>query len=133
MCCVRPGPMPEYGDWLEPFSGSAPPMASPRRSFPANGLVSVVRRFMESASAGGIVLMIAAALAMLIANSPFAPSYFDTLHSYVGGLSILHWINDGLMAIFFLFVGLEIKREIGRAHVCNPVTNAQLVCSLLLE
>src|SRR3546814_7330797 len=68
MCCVRPGPMPEYGDWLEPFSGSAPPMASPRRSFPANGLVSVVRRFMESASAGGIVLMIAAALAMLIAN-----------------------------------------------------------------
>src|SRR3546814_4471337 len=96
MCCVRPGPMPEYGDWLEPFSGSAPPMASPRRSFPANGLVSVVRRFMESASAGGIVLMIAAALAMLIANSPFAPSYFDTLHSYVGGLSILHWINDGL-------------------------------------
>src|SRR3546814_229837 len=67
---------------------------------------------MESASAGGIVLMIAAALAMLIANSPFAPSYFDTLHSYVGGLSILHWINDGLMAIFFLFVGLEIKREL---------------------
>src|SRR3546814_11164093 len=35
---------------------------------------------------------------MLIANSPIAPSYFDTLHSYVGGLSILHWINDGLMA-----------------------------------
>ncbi len=56
--------------------------------------------------------MIAAALAMLIANSPFAQSYFDTLHSYVGGLSILHWINDGLMAIFFLFVGLEIKREL---------------------
>lgn len=83
------------------------------RSFSSNvGLVSAVRRFMESASAGGIVLMIAALLAMLIANSPVSETYFDTLHSYVGGLSILHWINDGLMAIFFLFVGLEIKREL---------------------
>lgn len=87
-------------------------MAPLRPSSPANGLVSVLRSFMGSASSGGIVLMIAAALAMLIANSPFAQSYFDTLHRYVGGLSILHWINDGLMAIFFLFVGLEIKREL---------------------
>lgn len=87
-------------------------MASSRPTSSANGLVSALRHFMESASAGGIVLMIAALLAMLIANSPFAQNYFDTLHSYVGGLSILHWINDGLMAIFFLFVGLEIKREL---------------------
>ena len=77
-----------------------------------SGLVSVLRRFIESASAGGIVLMVAALLAMAIANSPFSAAYFDTLHIYVGGLSVLHWINDGLMAIFFLFVGLEIKREL---------------------
>jgi len=56
--------------------------------------------------------MVAAALAMLIANSPASDLYFATLNSYVGGLSVLHWINDALMAIFFLFVGLEIKREL---------------------
>jgi NhaA family Na+:H+ antiporter len=79
---------------------------------PKAGFVSVLRKFLESAAAGGIVLMAAAALAMLVANSPLAAAYFGALHAYVGGLSILHWINDGLMAVFFLFVGLEIKREL---------------------
>ncbi|WBX82867.1 MULTISPECIES: Na+/H+ antiporter NhaA [Sphingomonadales] len=111
VCCVRPGAMPEYGEWLKPFSGSIFSVASSRSSS-RSGLGPVLRRFIESASAGGIVLMVAALLAMMIANSPFSAAYFDTLHNYVGGLSILHWINDGLMAIFFLFVGLEIKREL---------------------
>ena len=56
--------------------------------------------------------MAAAALALIVANSPLAGAYADTLHAYVGGLSVLHWINDGLMAVFFLMVGLEIKREV---------------------
>ena len=112
MCCVRPGATPEYGEWLKPFSGSMVSVASSHSSLSKAGLVSVLRRFLENASAGGIVLMVAAALAMLIANTAFSAIYFDTLHRYVGGLSILHWINDGLMAIFFLFVGLEIKREL---------------------
>src|SRR4051812_18763319 len=60
--------------------------------------------------------MIAAALALLIANSPFRQSYFDALHVYVGGLTILHWIDDALMALFFLLVGLEIKRELLKGH-----------------
>jgi NhaA family Na+:H+ antiporter len=55
--------------------------------------------------------MLAAALALLIANSTFAPYYFKALHVEVAGLTLIHWINDGLMAIFFLLVGLEIKRE----------------------
>ena len=55
--------------------------------------------------------MFVAALALLIANSPAAPVYFGMLKTYVAGLSILHWINDALMAVFFLLVGLEIKRE----------------------
>jgi NhaA family Na+:H+ antiporter len=72
---------------------------------------TVLRRFLRSEAAGGIVLMGVAALALVVANSPLAEAYFDGLHAYVGGLSVLHWINDGLMAVFFLLVGLEIKRE----------------------
>jgi NhaA family Na+:H+ antiporter len=72
---------------------------------------SVFRGFLESESAGGIVLMVAAALALIVANSPLSVAYFHTLHVYLGPLSVEHWINDGLMAVFFLLVGLEIKRE----------------------
>jgi NhaA family Na+:H+ antiporter len=71
----------------------------------------MLRRFLNNEAAGGIVLMATAALALIVANSPLADGYFDALHAYVGGLSVLHWINDGLMALFFLLVGLEIKRE----------------------
>jgi NhaA family Na+:H+ antiporter len=56
--------------------------------------------------------MVAAALAMLLANSPLAPAYFSALHADLAGLSILHWINHALMAVFFLLIGLEIKREL---------------------
>lgn len=72
---------------------------------------SVLREFLDSEAAGGILLMGAAALALFVANSPLAGSYFQILHAPLGGLDVLHWINDGLMALFFLFVGLEIKRE----------------------
>jgi NhaA family Na+:H+ antiporter len=76
-----------------------------------NSLTKTILAFLHSEAAGGIVLMGAAALALLIANSPLAPAYFGILKTYVGGLSLLHWINDALMAVFFLLVGLEIKRE----------------------
>lgn len=70
-----------------------------------------IRHFLKSEAAGGIILMGVAFLAIVIANSPLAPVYFSTLGRYIGGLSVLHWINDALMAVFFLLVGLEIKRE----------------------
>ncbi|MBN9218260.1 MAG: Na+/H+ antiporter NhaA [Mesorhizobium sp.] len=73
--------------------------------------VSVFREFLDSEAAGGIILMVAAALALIVANSPLAETYFSVLHAYVGPLSVSHWVNDGLMAVFFLLVGLEIKRE----------------------
>ena len=73
--------------------------------------VSVFREFLDSEAAGGIVLMVAAALALIVANSPLSGTYFSVLHAYLGPLSVSHWINDGLMAVFFLLVGLEIKRE----------------------
>ncbi len=68
----------------------------------------------------GIVLLAAAAAALIIANSPFERIYFETLQSHVPlGIaplvldkSLLHWVNDGLMVIFFFLVGLEIKREV---------------------
>lgn len=66
----------------------------------------------DNPAAGGLLLMLAAALALGVANSPIAPMYFGALASYAGPLSVGHWINDGLMAMFFLFVGLEIKREV---------------------
>jgi len=81
---------------------------------------SALRQFLSSEAAGGILLMAAAALAMIIANSPLGHNYHDLLHSPVspalteklGPMTAHLWINDGLMAIFFLYVGLEIKREL---------------------
>ena len=73
---------------------------------------SVFREFLDSEASGGIILMAAAALALIVANSPLAPTYFAALKAYVGPLSVSHWINDALMAVFFLLVGLEIKREV---------------------
>ncbi|MEW6121946.1 MAG: Na+/H+ antiporter NhaA [Pseudomonadota bacterium] len=72
---------------------------------------SMLRAFLQNESAGGLVLMAAALAAILLANSPLAPAYFATLRAYVGPLSVEHWVNDALMALFFLLVGLEIKRE----------------------
>jgi len=72
---------------------------------------SILREFLDGEAAGGIILMVAAALALIVANSPLAATYFAVLHAYLGPLSVSHWINDGLMAVFFLLVGLEIKRE----------------------
>lgn len=74
--------------------------------------IALVTEFMKNEAAGGFILMAAAALALIVANSSFSELYFESLHAYVGGMSVLHWINDGLMVVFFLLVGLEIKREI---------------------
>lgn len=81
---------------------------------------AALRDFLKQESAGGIVLICAALLALVAANSFAASAYFATLHLpvsvAVGSLSIdkplLLWINDGLMAVFFFLVALEVKREI---------------------
>ena len=77
---------------------------------------SALREFLRSEAAGGILLMAAAAAAMIVANSPLGHFYHEFFHHPIGpeltpklGPMTLHlWINDGLMAIFFLLVGLEI-------------------------
>ena len=75
--------------------------------------------FFKLEAASGILLLISAILALIVSNSDLASLYFETLNKYlfIGinnfglKLSVLHWINDALMAIFFFFVTLEIKRE----------------------
>lgn len=72
----------------------------------------MIRDFFKMESAGGVLLVIAAAIAMVIANSAMGEGYQAFLHTYVFGMSVSHWINDGLMAVFFLLIGLEVKREL---------------------
>ena len=80
---------------------------------------SALRHFLASEAAGGILLMAAAGLALLVANGGFYDAYHEFMHAETGpvlspklGPMTVHlWINDGLMALFFLLVGLEIKRE----------------------
>ena len=68
-------------------------------------------RFFRSEPAAAIVLLCAAVAALIVANSPLSQSYEEILGTYVLGISVHHWINDALMAVFFLLVGMEIKQE----------------------
>lgn len=95
-------------------------MGSSMAATARRGAPSALRAFMKSEAAGGIVLIAAAALAMIAANLPgLSQDYFHLLHAETGpvispkyGPMTVHlWINDALMAVFFLLVGLEIKRE----------------------
>jgi Na+:H+ antiporter, NhaA family len=96
-------------------------------TIPVRNARSALRAFLRSEAAGGIILMAVAALAMLVANSPLADSYFHIIHAVTGpeltpklGPMTVHlWINDGLMAIFFMLVGLEIKREFVDGHLAS--------------
>ncbi|WP_407529286.1 Na+/H+ antiporter NhaA [Methylobacterium oryzisoli] len=74
--------------------------------------LSALRSLLSSSAGGGVVLMGSAVLALIVANGPLGGLYAHALHAQIGPLSLLHWINDALMAVFFLLVGLEIKREI---------------------
>ncbi len=88
-----------------------------------------VRNFLRIEAAGGVLLLIATIVALVWANSPWSETYQDILHTHitieVGDLihldeSVLHWINDALMAIFFFVVGLEIKRELVVGELRDP-------------
>ena len=87
---------------------------------PIEKLTYPIQEFLHQQASGGILLIIATVIALAWANSPFAESYHHLWHTYVkvdlGGVglnySLHHWINDGLMVIFFFVVGLEIKREL---------------------
>ena len=92
-----------------------------------NYLSKPFRWFFKLEAASGLVLLFAAVIALVISNSNFSDLYFSTLEKYlfIGindfglKLSVLHWINDALMAIFFFFVTLEIKREFLQGELSN--------------
>lgn len=75
-------------------------------------LSETFKRFFGSEKAGGIILIVCTAVSLVIANSAIGDDYRAVWHVEIAGLSLEHWINDGLMAIFFLFIGLELEREL---------------------
>ena len=93
-----------------------------------NYLTAPFKWFFKLAAASGLILLIAAVIALLISNSIFGDIYFKLLNihfpigfkSFVLDLSVLHWINDVLMAIFFFVVTLEIKREFIQGELSKP-------------
>jgi len=76
--------------------------------------------FFHSEKSGGIVLVLCTALSLIITNSTWGEGYLDFWNMNVAGHSLSHWINDGLMAIFFLLIGLELEREIYIGELSNP-------------
>ena len=75
-------------------------------------LSKTFRNFFDSKKSGGVLLIICTALSLAVTNSAAGEEYTRLWHAYVGGLSLEHWINDALMAVFFLFIGLELEREL---------------------
>jgi NhaA family Na+:H+ antiporter len=75
-------------------------------------LTETFSRFAKSEQFGGVLLLGCTVVSLALANSPLSAAYIDAWHVKLGPLSIEHWINDALMAVFFLFIGLELEREL---------------------
>ena len=82
-------------------------------------LSNTFRDFFDSEKASGIVLIVCTALSLVITNSAAGESYLGLWHASAGGLSVEHWVNDGLMAVFFLLIGLELERELYNGELSN--------------
>lgn len=104
-------------------------MNSTDKKQPINYIINPISRFIQKETTGGIVLFGATILALILANSPLSDAYHHFFHNTIGisineksflDLSLHHWINDGLMAVFFFVVGLELKREIVGGELSNP-------------
>lgn len=88
-------------------------------------LTKTFKSFFESEKAGGILLLCVTILSLYLANSPIQTEYIQIWSTEVGHHSITHWINDGLMTIFFLLIGLELEREIYQGEL-SSIKNAAL-------
>jgi NhaA family Na+:H+ antiporter len=88
-------------------------------------LTKTFKAFFESEKAGGLLLLFVTILSLCIANSPIQTEYIAFWETQLGHHSITHWINDGLMTIFFLLIGLELEREIYKGEL-SSIKNASL-------
>jgi NhaA family Na+:H+ antiporter len=75
-------------------------------------LTKLYREFFNSEKAGGVVLVFVTIISLILANSSVGAGYNNLWHYEISGHSLIHWINDGLMTIFFLLIGLELEREL---------------------
>lgn len=82
-------------------------------------LTHTFERFFESEKSSGIVLIVCTILSLAVANSAFGPACLDFWQMKMAGMSLEHWANDALMAVFFLFVGLELERELYVGELSN--------------
>lgn len=100
------------------IGGEHVPMPSWEKKF--NQILTPFDRFVKRTTTGGLILMASALIALVLANTPLSAQYLDILHVHLGfhlghwtiDKTLHHWVNDGLMALFFFVVGLELKREI---------------------
>lgn len=78
------------------------------------------KEFTESERSGGIILILCTGASLLLANSGVSAAYTDLWKTELAGHALTHWINDGLMTIFFLMIGLELEREAYQGELSNP-------------
>lgn len=88
-------------------------------------LTDAFKDFLENERAGAVILIACTIIPLVIANTALGTSYLGFWQGYIGPLSIEHWVNDGLMAIFFLLIGLELERELYAGELSN-IRNAML-------
>lgn len=84
-----------------------------------NKLSNTFRSFLESKKSSGILLIICTVVSLSLANSVIGANYLGIWQVHVGGLSVEHWVNDALMAVFFLLIGLELEREFYNGELSN--------------
>ena len=82
-------------------------------------LTKLYRDFLESEKAGGLILILCTLVSLFLTNVVIGQSYQDFWHIQLGSQSLEYWINDGLMTIFFLLIGLELEREIYNGELSN--------------
>jgi NhaA family Na+:H+ antiporter len=88
-------------------------------------LTKLFRDFFESEKAGGLILVFVTVFSLVLANSSWQSDYISLWNFGLGGHTLVHWINDGLMTFFFLLIGLELEREIYHGELSN-IKNAAL-------